>query len=153
MNHAKIMVIADLNYWANDVHGGPHSAELTDLTNLNFTQHVSSATHIKGHILDQAWTMNLVVSAPIILPFIWSDHHLLKFTVTIPTNPKIPIAEGGMFRKWSALNKEEFIDTLANSLPSPDKDIDHMEGNISTWLLSVSNMHTPLKKSNSSSSI
>lgn len=147
ISYDNILLLGDLNYWFNDALGGLHAAELSELlSSLNFIQHVSSATHEKGHILDQIWSLNLILMALSILPCIWSDHHLIKFSVTLNSKPQPRKLEGGMIRRWRSLEKQRFVEDLAKSVPSLNTDITSMEESISAWLLTTCNTHVPLIK-------
>lgn len=118
INHAKTLLIGDFNYWANDVTGGLHSTELTDLLNgLNCIQHVTSPTHIEGHTLDQIWTSKLTVFAFTVSLCTWSDHFLIKLVINNITTFKPPAKEGIMGRKWNHIDINAFCSSLANTVP------------------------------------
>lgn len=69
VNHARIVILGDFNYWPDDPMENSQSKEFSDLlTHLNLTQLVELPTHTSGHILDQIWSANLDVSLLLVLP-------------------------------------------------------------------------------------
>lgn len=145
IDYSKILLIGDMNYWANEEEGSKGSKELTELLKiLNLEGHIYDPTHIKRHTLDQVWSINLSVQKLAINQCVWSDHHLISFTPSDLSLPKSPAGTQLMTRNWNHINSSTFYHTLASNLPARTDNVDKFETAITNWQLKASDIHAPL---------
>jgi hypothetical protein len=84
LNHLKnVLLLGDFNIHVDDVHEHPF---LKTLGEFGWKQHVSTATHENGHILDLVLTRNGSFSpiGPVSVHPSVSDHSLVCFEISIP---------------------------------------------------------------------
>ncbi|XP_069478307.1 uncharacterized protein [Ambystoma mexicanum] len=96
-NSSQVLLLGDLNLGYND----PKDTSASDVANIlieeGFTHKVLHPTHTKGRILDWIADHNCNIAISTISPEIWSDHHLITFTLandkptSIPPPPAPPI--------------------------------------------------------------
>ncbi|KAJ1083544.1 hypothetical protein NDU88_003702 [Pleurodeles waltl] len=146
IDHAKILLLGYFNIWINEENSGYTSSDLDlldFLSGLNLDQHVTIATHIKGHISDQVWPLNLTISDLKVLPCTWSHYHLIKF-VTMQRKP--PACPGTYLRNWNCVNLNGFCDSLASSTPLAKGHTDEPAEALTDWLREANNLHAARHK-------
>ncbi|XP_069479064.1 uncharacterized protein [Ambystoma mexicanum] len=84
----QAILLGDLNIGFNDINDPQAIAASNILTELGYTQRVLEPTHIKGRTLDWIADHNCKISTPTISPQIWTDHHLISFSLDT-TTPKL----------------------------------------------------------------
>ncbi|KAK6194931.1 hypothetical protein SNE40_000461 [Patella caerulea] len=111
-SNCKILIVGDFNIHFDKQHDS-NTTRFIDILNINsLTQHVKTATHAKGHIIDLVLTRDSEISFRnlTVIDDVISDH----FPVFVDLNiiKPAPVTKTVTLRKQSDFNKDQFIKEL-----------------------------------------
>ena len=148
IDKSRLLILGDFNIpMDNPEH--PKTAKFNDiLDTFGLRQHVKSATHNSGHILDLILTREEECISNSIKDKLISDHSAVLFDLQIK-KPPLPTKEIA-YRKIKSINIESFIQDIKNSqlndCLSSDKDVNELATMYNTILGTLLEKHAPLKR-------
>ena len=140
-----LVIIGDFNvhYGSSNDNDACMLADI--LHSTNFQQHVSSATHCRGNILDLVITpsTNSVIT-DVSVESLMTDHHAITCKM-VYTKPR-PLRKTIEYRKYAAINTNVFAHDLNKStlVTCPASDIDSLFEQYNTGIVSLMNKHAPI---------
>ncbi|VDI25686.1 Hypothetical predicted protein [Mytilus galloprovincialis] len=126
---------------------------LQTLEDHNLTQHISTATHIRGHTLDLFITRSesnlLRTKASVHEPNLFDargnpfcDHHAIQ-AVLAGAKPK-KISKTFTFRKWKTVDQVELSKDIVLDIPDTNPSVDELANQYDSELRDVVEKHAPL---------
>ena len=144
----EFLITGDFNFHIDDPTDSSASQFLSLLSSFNLSQHVSTPTHDKGHILDLVIssvnsTLQPTISVHPVSP---SDHFPITINLTISPLPTPP-PELRSFRSYRSFNLEAFLSDLTDSrlITHPPDSLGSLLIAYDTTLHTLLDKHAPIK--------
>ena len=140
-----VVLVGDFNIHVDNLDDGSTKELLNILDNFGLSQHVTSSTHNKGHILDLIISKGLNISEVVVTDIALSDHYCVLFKTTNPV--KLNKNEVEVIRKryindnTCALFTEAF--TPSPTLPSAS--VDDLVNSFSSRVIAVMDSIAPIR--------
>jgi len=149
----EIIITGDFNFHVNDKNDPTAMKFLQTLEDHNLTQHISTATHNRGHTLDLFITRldsNLLKGKPSVHePNLFDargnsfcDHHAIQAVLSCakPKNIRKTIT----FRKWKTVNQALLSKDITLDIPCTTSSADDLVSQYNSGLRDVIEKHAPL---------
>ena len=128
--------------------GNTHSTAALNLANLlenaGFVQHVTSATHVSGNILDLLITHQLssMIASSVRSTHLLTDHHVVECDITVskPARPKRTVT----YRKYSSIDKCAFATDIIDAFGADPGTNDELVDVYNATIATVLNTHAPI---------
>ena len=143
----KLLVVGDFNLHMDRLSSHEAAQFKEVLFSLNLQQHVTTATHDHGHMLDLVITRDgeSLVEDITIHPAVMSDHNPLSFCVKIkkPEKQRRTIT----YRKICDIDKEKFAQDIQGSdlITDPAEELDDLVNQYNSSLSSILDKHAPVR--------
>ena len=123
LNSRDLLLLGDFNLWANSSQDPVADACIDHLEGLGLQQLVCGPTHTSGHTLDLIFRQDLEIHILKNEPLPWTDHHAIKFTITInaPSTKALKPETMQWTRLQKKLHSELFKTTLHNKIKTIDQ--------------------------------
>ncbi|CAG2202992.1 unnamed protein product [Mytilus edulis] len=149
----EFIITGDFNFHVDDKNDSNAMKFLQTLEDHNLTQHISTATHIRGHTLDLFITRSesnlLRTKASVHEPNLFDargnpfcDHHAIQ-AVLAGAKPK-KISKTFTFRKWKTVDQVELSKDIVLDIPDTNPSVDELANQYDSELRDVVEKHAPL---------
>uniref|UniRef100_A0A3B3IPM6 Reverse transcriptase domain-containing protein n=1 Tax=Oryzias latipes TaxID=8090 RepID=A0A3B3IPM6_ORYLA len=141
----NIILLGDFNIHMDRCNNLAAKDFISCLDSFGILQHITTPTHIKGHILDLVCCSGVLPNACKVDPLPLSDHSLVTFNVNIASTGSTP-TRSITYRKLNNINLDHFSSHITNlhdtdTLHTPDGFVSHYNNN----LRNILDIHAPLK--------
>uniref|UniRef100_A0A8C7Z8K8 Reverse transcriptase domain-containing protein n=1 Tax=Oryzias sinensis TaxID=183150 RepID=A0A8C7Z8K8_9TELE len=141
----NIILLGDFNIHMDRCNNLAAKDFISCLDSFGIHQHITTPTHIKGHILDLVCCSGVLPNACKVDPLPLSDHSLVTFNVNITSTGSTP-TRSITYRKIKNINLDHFSSHITNlpdtnTLHTPDELVSHYNNN----LRNILDIHAPLK--------
>ena len=147
ISSTPVIITGDLNIpW--DKITDTYTQQLRELLlAFNLHQHISEATHSKGHILDYIITRNCdsFDICDIVIGDLLSDHHIISCYVELKV-PKVQSKKKVSYRKYQSINMDAFKKDILDSSVFTDLETQSLDDLVVTFdneLRSILDKHAP----------
>ena len=114
------------------------------LDNAGFVQHVTSATHVSGNILELLITHQLssMIASSVRSTYLITDHHVVECDITVskPARPKRTV----IYRKYSSIDKCAFATDIIGAFGADPGTNDELVDVYNATIATVLNKHAPI---------
>ena len=137
----NIIIIIYLFYIALNPCTVLRASQLIGWLNAGFVQHVTSATHVSGNILDLLITHQLssMIASSVRSTYRITDHHVVECDITV-SKPKRTVT----YRKYSSIDKCAFATDIIGAFGADPGTNDELVDVYNATIATVLNKHAPI---------